>query len=94
MREQRLNQFDKRLESFAPSFSQSLLLYRQILQKPDSILVLKIHTKKSAEQENWSLFMNGKFIERKNEGRKLDKNSSLMPRNLDKEMPFKNSISV
>jgi hypothetical protein len=44
------HQFNQRLESFAPCYSQSLLPY--------STLVLKILTKKSAKQENWSLFMN------------------------------------
>jgi hypothetical protein len=50
--------------------------------KPDSTLVLKIQAKKNLRNEKYH------FVERKNEGRKLDKNSSLrrlefMPRNLE-----------
>jgi hypothetical protein len=57
----------------------SLLLHafhlRADLMKQNSSLVLKILTKKSANQENLSLFMNSIFVERKNKGRKKDKNS-------------------
>jgi hypothetical protein len=50
-------QFDKRLESFAPYYSQALLL-AELKRKPYSSLVLKIPTKKSAKQENSNLFIN------------------------------------
>jgi hypothetical protein len=59
-------------------------------RKTYSSLVLKKLTKKSAKQENSSLFMNDNFVERKNKGRKPDNNMSLrrlefMPRNLDEK---------
>jgi hypothetical protein len=49
-------QINKRLESFAPRYSQSLLLV--LLRKPNSYLVLKILTKKSSKHENSSLLIN------------------------------------
>ncbi len=61
--------------------------YWQILKKTILYPGLKIHTKKSAKQENSSLFMNSILLDRKNEGRKLKLESSrrlkFMPRNLD-----------
>jgi hypothetical protein len=52
------HQFHKRLESFAPCFSQLLLLADFKENQPYSSLILKILTKKSVKQENSSLFMN------------------------------------
>jgi hypothetical protein len=40
-------EIDKRLESFAPYYSQSLLLVVDFREKPYSSMVLKIRTKKS-----------------------------------------------
>jgi hypothetical protein len=51
------HQFDKRLKSFAPCYSQSLLL-AYFKETQNSSVVLKILTKKSAKQENSSLFRN------------------------------------
>jgi hypothetical protein len=50
------HQFNKRLESFVPCYSQSLLL--RILKKTILFSGFKPLTKKSAKQENWSLLMN------------------------------------
>ncbi len=48
------HEFDKRLELFAPCYSESPLL-ADLYRKPYFTLVLKLHTKKSAKQENSSL---------------------------------------
>jgi hypothetical protein len=77
------HQFDKRLESFAPCYS-TCGFYR----KPYSTLVLKIHTKEIREKGNLESIHEKHFVERKNEGRKPDKNWRLrrlefMPKNLD-----------
>jgi hypothetical protein len=79
------HQFDKRLESFAPCYSQ-VPSTGGFYRKPFSSLILKIYPKKSAKQENLSLFMNA-FC-RNGKPEKPDKNLSLrglefMPRNLD-----------
>jgi hypothetical protein len=50
------HQINKRLESFAPCYSQSLILAD--VKKTYSTLALIILAKKSAKQENSSLFMN------------------------------------
>ncbi len=49
------HQFDKRHDFFAPCYSQSFLLANFTEY---STMVLKSHFKKSAKQENSSLFMN------------------------------------
>jgi hypothetical protein len=46
-------------------------------RKPYSTLVLNIHTKKSTKQKELESLHEKHFVERKNEGRKPDKNSSL-----------------
>jgi hypothetical protein len=76
--------FNKRLEFFAPCFSQYLLQAVFKGSHAYSCLVLKILTKKSAKQGS---FHEKHFVERKNEDRKPDKNSSLgrlkfVPRNI------------
>jgi hypothetical protein len=52
------HQFNKRLESFDPCYSQSLLLADFNFKKTFSSLVLKMLPKKPAKQENSSLVMN------------------------------------
>jgi hypothetical protein len=52
--------FDKRHQYFAPCYSQSLLL-ADFKENPFLFSDLKILTKKSAKQENSSLFMNRIF---------------------------------
>ncbi len=64
-----INLTKERLESFAPCYSQSLLLadfnFYSSFNNP---------YKKSGKQENSTLFMNRPFLERKNEGRNQTKN--------------------
>ncbi len=81
------HQMNKRLESFAPCYSQSLLLagFKENLLFSG----FKNSYKKSAKQENSSLFMKH-FVEQKREGKTQTKNSSLrslewMPKNLDQK---------
>jgi hypothetical protein len=50
------HQFNKRLEYFAPCYSQSLLMAG--FNAPYTSLASKILTKKPGKQENASLFMN------------------------------------
>jgi hypothetical protein len=50
-------EYDKQLDYFAPCYSQYLVL-ADFYRKPYSTLVLKLHTKNSAKQENSSSFMN------------------------------------
>ncbi len=79
--------FNKRLESFAPCYSQSILPWR-ILKKTILFCDFKNLYKKIRETRKLKSFHEKRFVERKNEGRKLDKNSNLrrlefMPTNLD-----------
>jgi hypothetical protein len=52
------NKFDKRVESFAPCYAQSLKLYLRILKKTILFSGFKNPYQKSAKQEDSSLFMN------------------------------------
>jgi hypothetical protein len=52
------HQFDKRLESFAPSYSQSFFSTGGLLKKTRLYPGFKNTYKKSAEQENARLFIN------------------------------------
>ncbi len=78
--------FDKRLESLAPCYSQSLLLLG--FKESHTLLWFKNIYKKTHETRKLESAHEKHFIEGKNEGRKPDKRSSLirfefMPRNLD-----------
>jgi hypothetical protein len=80
------HQSNKRLESFAPCHSQSLLL----ADLKETVLFSGFqdpHTK-IRETRKLGAIHEKHFVERKNKGRKTDKNSSprrleFMPRNLD-----------
>jgi hypothetical protein len=97
-------QFDKRLESFVPCSSQSLLLadfYRKpyssfILQqhmKTILTLLLKIRTIKSKKHKNSSLFMNSFSKNVKTEKNPSLRRLEFMAHKPRLKMPFKNSIS-
>jgi hypothetical protein len=80
--------FNKRLESFAPCYSQSLLL-ADLKKNP---------CKKIRETRKLRSFLWISFWRTENEGRKPDKNLrlrilKLIPGHLDYKMPFRNSIS-
>jgi hypothetical protein len=77
---------NKRLESFAPCYSQFLLLAD--FKENHILLWLKKSLQKIRETRNLESIYEKHFVEWKNSGRKPDKNSSLrrigfMPRNLD-----------
>jgi hypothetical protein len=60
------------------------LFYWRIYREPNSTLVFKTHTKKSAKQENSSLFMNKILKNRKTRVKSQTKTRVFsMPRNLD-----------
>jgi hypothetical protein len=67
--------FSKRLESFAPCYSQYLST-GGFERKAILFSGFKNPYKKSVKKENWSLFMNS-ILEQRNKGRKPHKNSNL-----------------
>jgi hypothetical protein len=80
---------NKRLESFAPCYSQSILPWR-ILTEIILFCGFKKPYKKIRETRKPKSIHEKHFVERKNEGRKPDKDSSLRrlefkPTNLDKK---------
>jgi hypothetical protein len=74
----------------------TMFLLADLKEKNTLYSGFKIHALKSVKQENWSLSVNSILI---NEGRKLNKNSSLRrlkvyAQKTRGKMPFKNSIST
>jgi hypothetical protein len=75
------HQFEKKTRVFC-SMLFSVLSTGGLYRKPYPTLVFKIHTRKIRETRKHESIHEYHFVERKNEGRKPDKNSSLRTKNL------------
>jgi hypothetical protein len=85
-------QFNKRLESFAPSFLHSLLLAD--FKENHTLLLFYKYTQKFRETRKLESIHEKHFVQRKNKGRKLESHKTRVnAQNPRLKMPFKNSIS-